>query len=732
MFSSLMGTSGSVRAYDSKVVNSLYGYPFGTSTLAGFSALTLAPNGLLYAVTVNRFSTNTGITPALQNTVVLVVDPGKTNGRNIYTGACESWSPAKAYLVGDQYTNRPQFVQAVPGATAATQYNTKGVLAPNGLLYFTQFHGASPSSPASIPGLFILNPGTGLITCTGALGTISGTTLTITGAPTSGSFGIGQTITGVGIPNNTTITYFGTGRGGVGTYVISNSVTIGSPIAITGSPFPDCTWDFNSDFVNVTQGGNKYNGGVLAEDNYIYLTPARMAGAGSVGPSATTRRIAPRSVAGGWTNPNNPSITTDITETGWYNGSTLSRNLSYFNTTPASSSRYFWPIDELGNSFIVAGGTARNIISLTATASTDLGAFSSAFYHPNGKIYYVGGGNLGGGSNTPQNLFIFYHTPNTGTWGTVTELVSKASLYLPSSIASQPYFLSAQFEKPLDTIQTVIETFEIIDSTTIQVTLSSDDLKAPKIFQNMLIESPDNIFNGNTYISSKVGNTLQIKNTEGTSPYNIVTPPAPGSIIIAKQDPKRLKVYLFRTHSFNSVPNTPSLGIFVFDPVTESVSLLSGTSNTGGSTNNAPSFPIVLPNGRMLRPVATSGYSNNIFTGTDSKLVVTPNRQNLATLPRNGVPGFYTMPSGSSVGLFTATSIPVAGNALGKTYVSAGTNGSNVGELVSIKGYGPGIRFFNVEEDQLNVYTIPKKEDGSFDADNFATSYYNYFFNRPC
>ena len=56
---------------------------------------------------------------------------------------------------------------------------------------------------------------------------ISGTVMTVS-AVTSGALVVGQTIFGSGVTDNTTITSFGTGSGGVGTYNISTSQTVAS------------------------------------------------------------------------------------------------------------------------------------------------------------------------------------------------------------------------------------------------------------------------------------------------------------------------------------------------------------------------------------------------------------------------------------------------------------------------------------------------------------------------
>jgi hypothetical protein len=74
------------------------------------------------------------------------------------------------------------------------------------------------------------NQGTGGV-CTA--GTIAGTVLTV-GGNITGSFQVGQTITGTGVTSGTQITSFGTGTGGAGTYNLSASSTVSSPVTITG------------------------------------------------------------------------------------------------------------------------------------------------------------------------------------------------------------------------------------------------------------------------------------------------------------------------------------------------------------------------------------------------------------------------------------------------------------------------------------------------------------------
>lgn len=69
----------------------------------------------------------------------------------------------------------------------------------------------------------------------GAVGsaTISGTVMTAS-APDSGAWAVGETISGSGV-TAATITSLGTGTGGAGTYNISVSQTVGSPVTVTGT-----------------------------------------------------------------------------------------------------------------------------------------------------------------------------------------------------------------------------------------------------------------------------------------------------------------------------------------------------------------------------------------------------------------------------------------------------------------------------------------------------------------
>jgi hypothetical protein len=1055
MFSRLSSNSSAVRSFTTKLKNQFYGYP-GGGTIQGFTGPTLAPNGLSYSVWAGAASGNPTWLP------ILVMDPKTVNGRNA-NGSLTSWEDSKSYLVSDNYTNRPDFARSPGGSPSDANFNVKGVLAPNGLIYFTLGSGYIGAFAGQT--LLVLNPGTGLVPCTGAQGTISGTTLTITVAPTSGSFGVGQTITGAGIPGNVTITSFTTGRGGIGTYVISTSLTIGTAISIDGSPFPDCTWEIlpsTSTWVATRFGGSKFLGGVLASDNNIYLVPGRGIAPANPTGGPTTIRIVPRSSAT-WTNPNNTSTTVDLYQTGYYNGTTAQKRLnSAPGATPSVSSYYQYPIGE-DNNYITypATHTPPNVPS---AGDIDFAPFTTAFYHPNGKIYYLGA----------NSKYVFYHRIGSGDWGTNKELLSKASLTIPIFANPSRVIYNSIFEKPLDTVSTnigivntnytfdcydsdyttgfnttftpsivsgfqnipntiqlgsdqgsnyntstwitgsnlgtnfepwdfikpsgittaiespaiagiattgigtsafsikstgtsfgffsrdlvnglnvgealsfylgingnagtngnkgvafksngntilsitngnsdtillqtlnngniVIDSdpgtnpmfvtlsrigyleykvtvtkrsnpgqlfeqvvnnievidnitffignqqsavanknlyfnhlekyeyfttgkyqevdvqlgieykikasshtdfiyitstdvstvyskgiggsqglsfkatsnatvkvfvysdalctsdgaprsleisqeeavaFTVIDSTTIEFKLDFKNVNSVKIFNNMLLESSDFSFVGTPYVSARTvaanSVTIQVKNKENSLPYDPLNPPRLGDSLIAKQDMTRLKVYLYITYMATpNLSNQQSLGVFVFDPVTESVTHLSNTIGGSGSTATSYPAPIYLPNGKHLafRTGASTNVRGNIIdTGTD-KNFITNSVYNyaLAQSAIVGIPGKYTIPGVvPNTGLSTASSIPIFGPVPGKTFIlGAGGTGILAGEFIATKGYGPGIKYYNVTSEQIEYATIPKTPTGDFDAANFSSSYYNMIYNRP-
>ena len=110
-------------------------------------------------------------------------------------------------------------------------------------------------------------------------GYMVGTTLTVTAA-NDGSLAVGQTIiggAGVGVLPNTTITALGTGIGGIGTYTINNSQTVGSsgtPVAFSGSATTTLrtSASMTTGVVTVTFDNNiSVSGGVVMLHPYLFV-----------------------------------------------------------------------------------------------------------------------------------------------------------------------------------------------------------------------------------------------------------------------------------------------------------------------------------------------------------------------------------------------------------------------------------------------------------------------------
>jgi hypothetical protein len=102
----------------------------------------------------------------------------------------------------------------------------------------------------------ISTPATAIFT-----GSISGTTLTVTNV-SSGTIGIGQSLFGLGVANETVITALGTGSGGVGTYTINISQTLNAREMNSAAVAATFTGSISSGVNSVTitnQGSNYLN-----------------------------------------------------------------------------------------------------------------------------------------------------------------------------------------------------------------------------------------------------------------------------------------------------------------------------------------------------------------------------------------------------------------------------------------------------------------------------------------
>jgi hypothetical protein len=286
-----------------------------------WSGPTLAPNGSIYCLPLAGYENGV----AIQS--IAKITPGSMNGDGVdYTSASISF-------ISDGVAGRPTIPNfASPGTTTSTRYKSKGVLAPNGRLYF--------------------------------------------------------------LPN---------GNGG------SPFITT----ILSLDPSTD-TWDLK-DFATIatetgaTAAGMAFSGGLLdTSGEWIYFLPD----------NNVTMRMAPRSVAGGWTNPSNPSTISDLYQVGYFTGANGLRFAA--GVTTGNENPYSLPFD-VNNLRLTIPPNATNA-SISSPSTNRYGnRFSNAVVHPNGKIYI-----LGGSSN-----YIFILDPTK--WGTRNEFYSSNALYKPNN-----------------------------------------------------------------------------------------------------------------------------------------------------------------------------------------------------------------------------------------------------------------------------------------------------------
>ena len=154
-----------------------------------------------------------------------------------------------AAVSGFELTLGGSTIQLVSTATASSGVYTLDVTAANEFVTAAAIAGATTINLSNLTSLpagyrwrgvlsFSYTSGTvswfpAITIATSTSSSISGTTLTVGGTVT-GTFQVGQTLSGTGVTANTTITALGTGTGGAGTYTVSTSQTVSST-AINGN-----------------------------------------------------------------------------------------------------------------------------------------------------------------------------------------------------------------------------------------------------------------------------------------------------------------------------------------------------------------------------------------------------------------------------------------------------------------------------------------------------------------
>jgi hypothetical protein len=633
-------------------------------------------------------------------------------------------------------------------------FNRKPILAPNGLMYLFP----ETNTPTS---LVTFNPGsgTGLVTAS-AEATILGDMLNIT-SMTSGTFGVGQTISYTDPITSATVTrtivfyqleYTAlntTGRGGTGNYkldsVVPNDVL--TALTISGSEFPTCTWETEtfaniastkfSTTLNTTQQTYVTNqflrGFVLAKDGYMYAVPN--------GPMLV--RMAPK-------NTLINSTGSDIWEVhGFYNGTNTTTNAFRFGVVTGNTTRYFTPRDKFGN--LVSKTAPYPTANITdwdnQTSTLRIGGLDSGTLHPNGKIYLTG-----------NSKWIFILDP--ATWNSNSSdqnvIYTSNTLALRSDLVSGDLFALREIllEKPLSTyIAKVVQNTASVGGATVIINVTD----ASYIYTGMIVtaHSGSGSFNGSVIVDSvdKTNNTFVAKNTTGADVIqtNFIVN---DTIQIAPTQAMIENVKMFVLPCVSNTPGAaanPLRKIYTIDPANDTIYAIGvdlPTTNLGSNPKYSI-LPAICPNGLISKTAGPPGtFINYIFTGSDYLItnvqfppkMLQIGRQQLLTKFNSIIPGYFGMAdnfalSGLSNSLSGGSTFSV-GTSIGKVmYPSSGFDTATTGiitnavgasgEFISLKGYSAFTKYFNYAPSDRNVYEPPADL-----YNNLATSLYNSYVNK--
>ena len=125
------------------------------------------------------------------------------------------------YLIAFEIDGSAEYMILASSANPPLPVNTIGTIAPAGTFSVYSLQTVATATTAYVSSVR-LSP------------TLTVNILNVT-AGVTGTFAVGQIITGAGIPTGITISSYGTGTGGIGTYYLNASAGTRGPIAVTGS-----------------------------------------------------------------------------------------------------------------------------------------------------------------------------------------------------------------------------------------------------------------------------------------------------------------------------------------------------------------------------------------------------------------------------------------------------------------------------------------------------------------
>jgi enamine deaminase RidA (YjgF/YER057c/UK114 family) len=309
----------------------------------------------------------------------------------------------KTYIVYNNTTGG--FAITIGGATGNAATIPNGVTTSvycDGTNFYTGLSGSTGSftvngslTATDITATGNFSAANGVLTAYGAAvvtGSITNSTLTVT-AVSSGVLAVGQSITGTGIAANTSITAFGTGTGGVGTYAVSAFPTVNptGSITITGAAGTSSTNPYTTG--NLSTSGNLSVGGTAAiTGNTTMGGTAAITGAATIGGNtAITGTL---------------SATQDVTFTGTGQLTVPAGTTGQRSALPTVGMTRYNTTTNVYESYVgVAGQTISSITFVTTTATLTT---SSVHGLSNGDVVTVSGA-------SPSNYNGTYSITVTGT-----------------------------------------------------------------------------------------------------------------------------------------------------------------------------------------------------------------------------------------------------------------------------------------------------------------------------
>jgi hypothetical protein len=200
------------------------------------------------------------------------------------------------------------------------------------------------------------------------------------------------------------------------------------------------------------------------------------------------------------------------------------------------------------------------------------------------------------------------------------------------------------------------------------------------------------------------------------------------------QNPEDLKIYL----TYSGSPNISGGGsvssdfakTIVFDPNTETFENIGDSvATTGGQVGFNMLPPIKMANGNIFclsRPSPTAGtnpFGQLITTGDDNDYKVIGPQTKRSILSSNEVQSLRSNNFETGMIVCNMADHALYGASLGKTFITAA---QGCFEITSVKGFYPGIKYFNyTSSNDSQVYEIPS------DLSSLPTSLWNAYFNKP-